>query len=214
MGMTIIEKILARKSGAARVAPGDLAVVDVDCVVMIDLSFGQGSWREVLKVHDPDKVVVVFDHDVPASNRAAAAMHARGRDFARRFGGGDRGGGSAMSSSPRTPTRCPAPCGLLELAYLQRRGAELRRTRPRRPRPAVCADDGQYLVPGRRDHPLLSRSFAAGVSARPVSAYRRQLGPRTECRVRRVGLVFLDRRVCRQRDGRGLSAEFADLRAG
>ncbi len=86
MGMTIVEKILARKSGAARVAPGDLAVVDVNLVVMIDLSFGQGSWREVLKVHDPDKVVVVFDHDVPASNRAAAAMHARGRDFARRFG--------------------------------------------------------------------------------------------------------------------------------
>jgi len=84
--MTIIEKILARKSGADKVAPGDLAVVDVDCVVMIDLSFGQGSWREVLKVHDPDKVVVVFDHDVPASNRAAAAMHARGREFARRFG--------------------------------------------------------------------------------------------------------------------------------
>jgi 3-isopropylmalate/(R)-2-methylmalate dehydratase large subunit len=86
MGMTIIEKILARKSGMVRVAPGDLAVVDVDCVVMIDLSFGQGSWREVLKVHDPDRVVVVFDHDVPASNRAAAAMHARGREFARRFG--------------------------------------------------------------------------------------------------------------------------------
>jgi 3-isopropylmalate/(R)-2-methylmalate dehydratase large subunit len=86
MGMTIIEKILARKSGAATIAPGDLAVVDVDLAVMIDLSFGQGSWREVLKVHDPDKVVVVFDHDVPASNRAAAAMHARGREFARRFG--------------------------------------------------------------------------------------------------------------------------------
>lgn len=86
MGMTIIEKILARKGGAATVAPGDLAVVDVDLVVMIDLSFGQGSWREVLKVHDPDKVVVVFDHDVPASNRAAAAMHARGREFARHFG--------------------------------------------------------------------------------------------------------------------------------
>jgi 3-isopropylmalate/(R)-2-methylmalate dehydratase large subunit len=86
MGMTIIEKILARKSGAAKIGPGDLAVVDVDLVVMIDLSFGQGSWRDVLKVHDPDKVVVVFDHDVPASNRAAAAMHARGREFARRFG--------------------------------------------------------------------------------------------------------------------------------
>ena len=86
MGMTIIEKILAKASGAATVAPGDLAVVDVDLVVMIDLSFSRGSWREVLKVHDPEKVVVVFDHDVPASNRDSAAMHVRGRDFARRFG--------------------------------------------------------------------------------------------------------------------------------
>src|SRR3954469_6568817 len=86
MGMTIIEKILARASSAATIGPGDLAVVDVDLSVLIDLSFSPSSWREVLKVHDPDKVVVVFDHDVPASNRAAAAMHARGRDFARRFG--------------------------------------------------------------------------------------------------------------------------------
>jgi 3-isopropylmalate/(R)-2-methylmalate dehydratase large subunit len=86
MGMTIIEKILARASGAAKVSPGDLAVVDVDLAVLIDLSFSRGSWREVLKVHDPDKVVVVFDHDVPASNRDSAAMHVRGRDFVRRFG--------------------------------------------------------------------------------------------------------------------------------
>src|SRR5204862_10158 len=78
--------LLARTSGAAKVAPGDLAVVDVDLAVLIDLSFSRGSWREVLKVHDPDKVVVVFDHDVPASNRETAAMHVRGRDFVRRFG--------------------------------------------------------------------------------------------------------------------------------
>ncbi|MBV9586776.1 MAG: 3-isopropylmalate dehydratase large subunit [Alphaproteobacteria bacterium] len=86
MGMTIIEKILARACGAAKIAPGDLAVVDVDLCVLIDLSFSRGSWREVLKVHDPEKVVVVFDHDVPASNRDTAAMHVRGRDFVRRFG--------------------------------------------------------------------------------------------------------------------------------
>ena len=85
MGMTIIEKILARASGAAKIAPGDLAVVDVDLCVLIDLSFSRGSWREVLKVHDPDKTVVVFDHDVPASNRDTAAMHVKGRDFVRRF---------------------------------------------------------------------------------------------------------------------------------
>ncbi|HYM73995.1 MAG TPA: aconitase/3-isopropylmalate dehydratase large subunit family protein [Stellaceae bacterium] len=86
MGMTIVEKILARASGAATIAPGDLAVVDVDIAVMIDLSFSRSSWREVLKIHDPDKVAVVFDHEVPAANREAAAMHARGREFVRRFG--------------------------------------------------------------------------------------------------------------------------------
>ena len=37
-------------------------------------------------MHDPDKIVVVFDHDVPASNRDSGAMHVRGREFARRFG--------------------------------------------------------------------------------------------------------------------------------
>jgi 3-isopropylmalate/(R)-2-methylmalate dehydratase large subunit len=42
MGMTIIEKILARASGAAKIAPGDLAVVDVDLSVLIDLSFSRG----------------------------------------------------------------------------------------------------------------------------------------------------------------------------
>jgi len=86
MGMTIIEKILARASGKEKIGPGDLAVVDVDLCVLIDLSFSRGSWREVLKVHDPEKVVVVFDHDVPASNRDTAAMHVRGREFVRRFG--------------------------------------------------------------------------------------------------------------------------------
>ena len=86
MDMTVAEKILARASGAATVAPGDLAVVDVDLAVMIDLSFSRSSWREVLKVHDPDKVAVVFDHEVPAASRESAAMHARGREFVRRFG--------------------------------------------------------------------------------------------------------------------------------
>jgi 3-isopropylmalate/(R)-2-methylmalate dehydratase large subunit len=86
MGMTIAEKILARASGAAKIAPGDLAVVNVDLSVMIDLSFSRSSWREVLKVHDPDKVAVVFDHEVPAATRESAAMHARGREFVRRFG--------------------------------------------------------------------------------------------------------------------------------
>ena len=36
MGMTMTEKILARASGAKKVSPGDLIVVDVDTAVFID----------------------------------------------------------------------------------------------------------------------------------------------------------------------------------
>src|ERR1041384_2344514 len=86
MGMTIIEKILARASGAAKIGPGDLAVVDVDLCVLIDLSFSPSSWREVLRAHAPERVLFAFAPDVPASSRDTAAMHVRGREFVRRFG--------------------------------------------------------------------------------------------------------------------------------
>lgn len=84
-GMTIVEKILARASGAARVSPGDLAVVDVDTVVMVDLNF-KPTARELLKVRDPDKIVVIFDHAVPAPDLISAAAQTLGREFVRRFG--------------------------------------------------------------------------------------------------------------------------------
>jgi len=86
MGMTITEKILARASGAALVAPGDVAVVDVDTAVLLDLSFLPEGWREVLKVHDPSRVVIVFDHLVPAATVQAATCHKTGRAFAAKFG--------------------------------------------------------------------------------------------------------------------------------
>ena len=226
MGMTIIEKILARKSGAARVAPGDLAVVDVDCVVMIDLSFGQGSWREVLKVHDPDKVVVVFDHDVPASNRAAAAMHARGRDFARRFGigrvhdvGPDQGISHVVVAEnayalPGTVLACSdshtCSAGALNCAARGLGAPDL----------LYALTDGQDLVPGRRDRPLRFRGQLRGgrIGEGPVSAYRRHLRrPREpECRVRRVGPArSVDRRAPHPDDnGRRAVCRVRHLRAG
>ena len=86
MGMTIAEAILARASGRTTVAPGDLVVVDVDTVVMLDSSFFKTLRREVVKVHDPDKVVVIYDHVVPAPDLAAAEAHRYGRGFVRKFG--------------------------------------------------------------------------------------------------------------------------------
>ena len=85
MGMTIIEKILARAGGLEKVA-GGRGVVDVDISVMIDLSFNPSGWREILEVHDPDKVVVVYDHRVPAADRGSAAAQMIGREFVKKFG--------------------------------------------------------------------------------------------------------------------------------
>lgn len=86
MGMTIAEKVLARKSGRASVAPGDVVTVDVDTVILFDNNFMPNNWREVLAVEDPDKLVVTFDHRVPAPTQQAAAAQGTGRAFVKRFG--------------------------------------------------------------------------------------------------------------------------------
>jgi 3-isopropylmalate/(R)-2-methylmalate dehydratase large subunit len=86
MGMTIVEKIFARASGQARVAPGDLVVVNVDVSVMLDSSFHANHRRKILKVHDPDKIVVVYDHMVPAPDKLSAEGQAHGRTFVKQFG--------------------------------------------------------------------------------------------------------------------------------
>jgi len=86
VGMTMAEKILARKAGSASVSPGDLVTVEVDTVVLTDISFMYNRRVEVLAVHDPDRIVVAFDHRVPAPNRESAAAHVAGREFVRKFG--------------------------------------------------------------------------------------------------------------------------------
>jgi|GEM_PF-276766 len=86
MGMTIAEKILAAKSGNKVVRPNDLVTVDVDTTIVIDNNCMLSQWREILKVADPDKIIVVFDHRAPASTVASAAAHATGREFVKRFG--------------------------------------------------------------------------------------------------------------------------------
>ncbi|TYB47843.1 3-isopropylmalate dehydratase large subunit [Actinomadura chibensis] len=86
MGMTIAEKILARHSAHDVLAPGDLAVVEVDTAVPLDLNFYPEAWSEPVSVFDPDKVVVIFDHIVPAPNHRVAESLERGRAFVERLG--------------------------------------------------------------------------------------------------------------------------------
>ncbi|MGE3935637.1 MAG: aconitase/3-isopropylmalate dehydratase large subunit family protein [Rhodospirillaceae bacterium] len=86
MPMTIAEKILARAAGVPRVVPGEIAVVAVDTCVLTDMAFLPAAWREILKLHDPARVVVALDHYVPANDPLAAGAHATARAFVERFG--------------------------------------------------------------------------------------------------------------------------------
>jgi 3-isopropylmalate/(R)-2-methylmalate dehydratase large subunit len=44
MGMTIVEKILARAGGVPNVSPGDFVVVNVDTAVLFDNNFSTLYW--------------------------------------------------------------------------------------------------------------------------------------------------------------------------
>jgi len=86
MAMTVIEKILSRAASVSRVVPGDLLTVKVDTAILFDNNFFPSAWRNLRKVRDPDKVIVAFDHRVPAPNQQSAAAHKVGREFVGRFG--------------------------------------------------------------------------------------------------------------------------------
>src|ERR1700719_2256738 len=85
MGMTIIEKIFARKAGLDTVSPGETVVVDVDMTVLIDLQFAT-MWIAPNRIHDPDKLAVVMDHAVPAPTIQDAEGGPLARKFAADFG--------------------------------------------------------------------------------------------------------------------------------
>ena len=70
MGHTMIEKIIAHNVGR-EVNPGDIVTVDVDYVMLDDIMmpFIVSKFKEMgfSKVWDPEKVVIICDHLVPAS---------------------------------------------------------------------------------------------------------------------------------------------------
>jgi 3-isopropylmalate/(R)-2-methylmalate dehydratase large subunit len=85
MGMTIIEKVFARKAGLDSVSPGDTVVVEVDMTVLIDLQFAT-MWIQPNRIHDPNKLAVVMDHAVPAPTIKDAAGGGHARKFVEDFG--------------------------------------------------------------------------------------------------------------------------------
>jgi 3-isopropylmalate/(R)-2-methylmalate dehydratase large subunit len=81
MGMNAIEKILANHSEQAVVAPGEVVMVDVDVTVQFD-----HARPDVLRIANPDKLVLLHDHVVPAPTVQAANNAKRMREFVERFG--------------------------------------------------------------------------------------------------------------------------------
>ncbi|MGH7068821.1 MAG: aconitase/3-isopropylmalate dehydratase large subunit family protein [Acetobacteraceae bacterium] len=87
MGMTIVEKILARHAGVAAVRPGDIVVCDVDMAVQLDLSFVMDErLASPKRIADPGKVAIVLDHRVPARSVEDATAQAKARKFAAKWG--------------------------------------------------------------------------------------------------------------------------------
>src|SRR6202050_4239334 len=72
MGMTMIEKILARGAGRDRVEVGEFVVCEVDMTVLIDLQFAT-LWASPTRIADPDRLAVVMDHRGAGARSAGAA---------------------------------------------------------------------------------------------------------------------------------------------
>src|SRR6201985_3067648 len=87
--MNVVEKILARKSGKAKVEPDEVVITGVDLMLMHDLSanFVMKVFENEMsgaRIANPDKIVFAFDHNFSPATREAAEALAAVRKFAAR----------------------------------------------------------------------------------------------------------------------------------
>ena len=107
MGMTYVEKILAKASGRSSTRPGDIVEPSID----LAMSHENGAlvinqFIEIFKctelkpnVWDPNRIAIIFDHRVPAESSKTATNHNKIRSFVKEQGiekfhdvRGDKGG--------------------------------------------------------------------------------------------------------------------------
>lgn len=90
MGMTAVEKVLARKAGRASLQPGEVVYPDPDFIMIHD-GLVRGAKREldslgIDRLARPDKVVMVTDHEVIYGSPRAAEFGVINRNAARAWG--------------------------------------------------------------------------------------------------------------------------------
>jgi 3-isopropylmalate/(R)-2-methylmalate dehydratase large subunit len=89
MGMTVVEKILARASGKKAVTAGDVLEPVVDLAMSHEnAALVINQFREVYKdtgieekVWDPSRIAIIFDHRVPAESAKTATNQKKIREF-------------------------------------------------------------------------------------------------------------------------------------
>lgn len=85
MTMTMAEKILAKAAGKKESEAGEIVMANIDVAMTHDLTgpMSVESFEKigVDEVWDPEKIVVVFDHQVPADSIEAAQNHIDMRKF-------------------------------------------------------------------------------------------------------------------------------------
>jgi len=89
MGMTLAEKILARASGRSTVKAGDYVVASIDLAMIHEGMRGVYPILKeagVKKLWDPERVVSIIDHWVPAPTVEAAVHHQTVRKAAEEYG--------------------------------------------------------------------------------------------------------------------------------
>ena len=89
MGYTIIEKILKHNTGVSDIKAGDIVTTNVDRVMIHDIfiPFVADKFEEMgfTKLWDPDKVVLIYDHLVPASQVDDTRHFRKGNEFVEKY---------------------------------------------------------------------------------------------------------------------------------
>ncbi len=82
--MTLAEKILARASGRDSVAPDEIVIAHIDLAMSHEnADLVRKSFQEigVKRVWDPERIVIILDHRVPAESEKTATTHKAIREF-------------------------------------------------------------------------------------------------------------------------------------
>ncbi len=90
LAQTLAQKIIARASGTASVAPGEIVTCAVDLALLLDSGGPRRIWPRLKElgtgVWDPEKIVLATDHFTPAVDAQSAAILKLTREFADAFG--------------------------------------------------------------------------------------------------------------------------------